>query len=50
MQGFTNLSCSARLKKTKGLSFLRKGGATYVTRQEGNWTIFSCEHNKFLGF
>jgi hypothetical protein len=34
-----------RTKEAEGLNFLRKGGVTYVTRQEVSWIFFSCEHN-----
>ncbi len=39
-----------RTKEVEGFHFLRKGGVTYVIRQEVNWIFFTCEHNKFLGF
>jgi len=34
-----------RTKEAEGLSFLRKGGVTYVIRLEVSWIFFSCEHN-----
>ncbi len=34
-----------RTKKAEGLNFLRKGGVTYVTKQEVSWIFLSCEHN-----
>ncbi len=48
--GISKFIMSYKIEEAEGLNFLKKGGVTYVTRQEGNRIIFSCEHNKFLGF
>jgi len=51
LQRSSNLLCSTRLREAKGLSFLNKGGVTYVTKkgvaEQGPCECASCVNTRF---